>query len=175
MSIKDRSGSHTMRRRWPSTPKRREWDRNFKQYIRGNPLVVFAFLLAMTGPTLSVMRRKGWGVIFYDPQSSGDILGPLAASLSGAYDHVRLPSHLGSRDRDFEQYLWQHADGFLAVGRDHLRGLPRQAGEMLHKLATYAAEGFSEGNRDRSGPFVFIGETNCSPDTLLRAAGLAAR
>jgi len=71
----------TMRRRRSSLPKRHEWDKIFKQYVRGNPLVVFAFLLAMTGPTLSVMRRKGWGVIFYDPQSPGDILGPLAASL----------------------------------------------------------------------------------------------
>jgi len=58
------------------------------------------------------------------------------------------------------------------LGRDQLWGPPRQAGEMLHKLATYAAEGFSEGDRNRSGPFVVIGETNCFPDTLLRAAGL---
>jgi hypothetical protein len=124
------------------------------------------------------MQRKGMGVIFFDPQSPCDILGPLAATVWGPYNDVRLPLMRKSvgggsgRTDGVEQWLRLHADGFLVLDQNHLRGSLRGAGQMLHEVAQYAAEGFSDGSPDLTGSFVFMGETNRPPEALLRAAGL---
>jgi len=105
---------------------------------------------------------RGWALYFLE-ESPGDILGPIAGSVWGPYNGVRLPWQDGAKFRGraggIEQHLRRHADGFLVVSENHLRGSPARAGQMLHNLANYAAEGFSDGDSAPSGPFVFMGET----------------
>jgi hypothetical protein len=119
------------------------------------------------------MGRKGVGVVFFDSQSPCDILGPLAATVWGLYDHVRLPLipksvGRGSGPTDsVEDCLRQHADGFLVLDQNYLGGSLRRAGQMMHEVAQYAAEGFNDGGR-----FMFMAETKYPPETLSSAAGL---
>ena len=57
------------------------WPKSVQMYLQGNPLFAFSFFVAFSGPVLRLMNRKGVGVIFFDPQSPCDILGPLAATV----------------------------------------------------------------------------------------------
>jgi hypothetical protein len=153
------------------------WPKSVQMYLQGNPLFAFSFFVAFSGPVLRLMNRKGVGVIFFDPQSPCDILGPLAATVWGIYDRVRLPLMRKSvgrgsgRTASLEDSLRRHADGFLVLDQNYLRGSLRRAGQMLHEVAGYAAEGFNDGT-DSSGPFVFMGETKYPADILSSASGL---
>jgi hypothetical protein len=120
------------------------------------------------------------GVIFFGPESPGDILGPIAASVWGPYDSIRLPWQDGLKFRGrsscradvIERHLRLHAEELVVVDENSLRGSQRKAGQLLHDLGTLAAEGFSDGNSGERSPFVFMGETACSPEALLSAARL---
>jgi hypothetical protein len=158
----------------------REFKKIMRQYCQKSTLAILATLLPYTPPILKILGCKGVGIIFFGPESPGDILGPIAASVLGPYDSVRLPWQDGvkfrgrsSRRADIiERHLRLNADGFVVVDRNSLRGSQRNAGQLLHQLATDAAEGFSDGNSGERSPFVFMGETTYSPEALLSAASL---
>ncbi len=119
-------------------------------------------------------------MIFFDPHSREDILGPIAASVWDRYNNSRLLS-LGRTkstggnspvSKGVLQYLREHSEVFFFLDQDYLRAPARRAGQVLHELATYASQQSDDSNPDLIGPFMFLGETNRAPEILLEAAGV---